>query len=57
MNKMDLNMTTQAEVVDARPTLWSRVRKGLIFAAPLVVIVVGVLLMGLLIATGPKSCC
>jgi len=57
MNKMDLNAPQGAEIAGgaARTTLWSRVRAATIFAAPLLVIVGGVLLLGLLVATGPKS--
>lgn len=53
MNKMDINTMTNA--ADAPPpTLWSKVRRWLIFAAPLVVIGGGVLILGLMVATAPK---
>jgi RND family efflux transporter MFP subunit len=55
MNKMDLNMTTQTASDDEQPAgLWSKVRRILIFAAPLVVIVGGVALFAVMMATGPR---
>lgn len=56
MNKMDLNMMSQSTPDDETPKtgLWPRVKRILIFAAPLVVILGGVALLGLMIATGPK---
>src|ERR1700754_151114 len=56
MNKMDLDMMTQnAAAEEEKPQgLWPKVRRWLIFAAPLVVIVGGMALLALMIATGPK---
>ncbi len=55
MNKMDLNMTTNSEALEKpRSPLWAMVRRWLVFAAPLVVIGGGVLLFGIMMATGPK---
>ena len=54
MNKMDLNMTTEAEEQKPRSPFWSAVRRMAVFAAPLVVILGGVALLVLMIATGPK---
>ncbi len=53
MNKMDLNMMTQTE--DKPKGLLGRIKQIAIFAAPLVVIVGGGLLLALMIATGPKA--
>lgn len=56
MNKMDFNMTSQSEAVEGpAPTLWTRVRRGLVFAAPLVVIIGAVLVFMLMVATSSKS--
>lgn len=56
MNKMDLNMTTQAAVEEEKPKgFLSVVKRIAIFAAPLVVIIGGVLLLALMIITGPKA--
>lgn len=56
MNKMDLSMMTHEAADEERPTtFWGRVRKLAIFAAPLVVIIGGGLLLALMIATGPKA--
>lgn len=55
MNKMDLNMTSQAASDEEKPkTIWTRVRRIAIFAAPLVVIIGGIALLALMIVTGPK---
>jgi RND family efflux transporter MFP subunit len=56
MNKMDLDMMTQsAAAEEEKPAgLWPKVKRWLIFAAPLVVIVGGLGLLALMIATGPK---
>ncbi len=56
MNKMDLNMIAEAgsEQDKPRSPLWGAVRRFAVFAAPLVVIIGGGLLVWLLIATGPK---
>jgi RND family efflux transporter MFP subunit len=57
MNKMDLDMMTQTATTsdEEQPkTLWSRIKKILIFAAPLVVILGGVALLSVMIATAPK---
>jgi RND family efflux transporter MFP subunit len=56
MNKMDLNMLTETQAADDdKPKgLWTRIKQVLIFAAPVVVIVGGIALMGLMIATAPK---
>jgi len=57
MNKMDLNMTVQTGADEAKPRsgLWGAVRRFAVFAAPLVVIVGGGLLLALMIITGPKA--
>ena len=55
MNKMDLDMLSQAETTVEKPTgLWARMRSIAIFAAPLVVIVGGIALFALMMATAPK---
>jgi RND family efflux transporter MFP subunit len=55
MNKMDLNMMTETASEEDKPRgLWSRARGILIFAAPLVVIVGGIALFALMMATGPR---
>jgi RND family efflux transporter MFP subunit len=57
MNKMDLNMLTetQAAADDEKPkTLWSRVKRIAIFAAPVVVIAGGIALFALMAITAPK---
>lgn len=55
MNKMDLNMMTETASEEDKPRgLWARVRRILIFAAPLVVIVGGVALFALMMATAPR---
>lgn len=56
MNKMDLNMMTQsASAEDERPAgLWPKVKRWLIFAAPLVVIVGGLGVLAVMMATAPK---
>ncbi len=57
MNKMDLNMTTQiAEDEETRPKgFFGAIKRIAIFAAPLVVIIGGGLLLALMIITGPKA--
>lgn len=56
MNKMDLNMTTQTAPDEDKPQgFWGGIRKVAIFAAPLVVIIGGILLLTLMIVTGPKA--
>ncbi|MGE0532275.1 MAG: efflux RND transporter periplasmic adaptor subunit [Hyphomonadaceae bacterium] len=56
MNKMDLNMTSQTALDDEKPKgLWATIKRIAIFAAPLVVIIGGGLLLALMIATGPKA--
>jgi RND family efflux transporter MFP subunit len=56
MNKMDLNAMSQQAPDDEKPQgIWARIKKVLIFAAPLVVIVGGGALLALMIATGPKA--
>ncbi|MBK8544299.1 MAG: efflux RND transporter periplasmic adaptor subunit [Caulobacteraceae bacterium] len=56
MNKMDLSMTTQTAPDEDKPKgLWAGIRRIAIFAAPLVVIVGGGLLLAVMIATGPKA--
>ncbi|PZO54421.1 MAG: efflux RND transporter periplasmic adaptor subunit [Alphaproteobacteria bacterium] len=56
MNKMDLNMMSQSAAEDEAPKrgLWPAVKRILIFAAPVVVIVGGIALLMLMIATGPR---
>jgi RND family efflux transporter MFP subunit len=57
MTKMDLDMMTQTAAADDEDKpkgLWPAVRRFLVFAAPLVVIVGGGLLLALMIVTGPK---
>jgi RND family efflux transporter MFP subunit len=56
MNKMDLNMMSQAASDDEPQNtgLWPKVKRILIFAAPLVVIVGGIALLALMIATAPR---
>lgn len=56
MNKMDLNMLTETAATDEEKpkTLWRRIKGVLIFAAPVVVIVAGIALFGLMMATAPK---
>jgi RND family efflux transporter MFP subunit len=54
---MDLNMLTETAAAsdeDKPKTLWSRVKGVLIFAAPVVVIVGGIALFALMMATAPK---
>lgn len=56
MNKMDLNMTSQTALDEDKPKgLWATIKRIAIFAAPLVVIIGGGLLLALMIATGPKA--
>ncbi|MEZ5960065.1 MAG: efflux RND transporter periplasmic adaptor subunit [Hyphomonadaceae bacterium] len=56
MNKMDLSMTTQTAAEEDKPKgLLGRLKQIAIFAAPLVVIIGGGLLLALMIATGPKA--
>ena len=55
MNKMDLDMTTNASPVEDQPkTLWTRVKGIATFAAPVVVLVGVAALFALMVATGPK---
>lgn len=56
MNKMDLNMTTpiSSEEEAPRSALWSAVRRWAVFAAPILVLVGGALLVIVLVLTGPK---
>ena len=60
MNKMDLNMRTQAEPIEGvspasrLSAIWRLVWRVVVFAAPIVVIGGGVLLFGLMLATGPR---
>jgi len=55
MNKMDLDVMTQTATDEDKPkTLWSRVKGVLIFAAPVVVIVAGIALLIVMVATAPK---
>ena len=56
MNKMDINMMTQTAPDDDKPKgIVGFIRRAAIFAAPLVVIVGGGLLLAVMIATGPKA--
>lgn len=56
MNMMDLNMTAQTSDAEDKPKgLWAKVKRLAIFAAPLVVIIGGGLLLALMIATAPKA--
>jgi RND family efflux transporter MFP subunit len=57
MNKMDLNMVTQtSDEEDARPKgLLGQLKRFAIFAAPLVIIIGGILLLVVMVATGPKA--
>jgi methylthioribose-1-phosphate isomerase len=57
MNKMEMNMTTQTAPDDdeQKPKgLWSVIKRIVVFAAPLVVVVGGIALLMLMLATGPK---
>lgn len=57
MNKMDLNMLTETAATsdEEKPnTLWSRVKKVLIFAAPVAVIVGGAAIFAVMMITAPK---
>lgn len=54
MNKMDINMQTQVVEDGERTGLWPKAKKILIFAAPLAVIVGGIALLLLMIATAPR---
>jgi multidrug efflux pump subunit AcrA (membrane-fusion protein) len=55
MNKMDINMQTQVVDEPERTGLWSKVKKIVIFAAPLAVIVGGIALIMINVATAPKA--
>ncbi|MBL8548326.1 MAG: efflux RND transporter periplasmic adaptor subunit [Hyphomonadaceae bacterium] len=56
MNKMDLTMMTQTAPDEDKPkSFLGRVKQIAIFAAPLVVIIGGGLLLAVMIATGPKA--
>jgi RND family efflux transporter MFP subunit len=57
MNKMDIDMMTHTAVEDEKPKrgFLGRLKQIAIFAAPLVVIIGGGLLLALMIATGPKA--
>ncbi len=55
MNKMDLNMMTQAEEAKPRSPLWSTLRRAAVFAAPLVVIIGGALVVALMIIFPDKA--
>lgn len=56
MNKMDLNMTTQTAHEEDKPLgFWGTIKKIVIFAAPLVVIIGGGVLLALMVITGPKA--
>ncbi|MBY0565560.1 MAG: efflux RND transporter periplasmic adaptor subunit [Hyphomonadaceae bacterium] len=56
MNKMDLDMPTEATTVEDKPRakLWATVKRLAIFAAPVVVLALVAALFALMIATGPK---
>jgi RND family efflux transporter MFP subunit len=57
MNKMDVNMLTETatETDENKPRgLWGGIRRLLIFAAPVAVIVGGIALLGVMMATAPK---
>jgi len=55
MNKMDLNMMSQSASEEEQPTgLWAKVKRILIFAAPVVVIAGGAGLFALMAATAPR---
>ncbi|MCX7359646.1 MAG: hypothetical protein NT015_16090 [Alphaproteobacteria bacterium] len=55
MNKMDLNMTQSAPDEDKPRGFFGVVRRIAIFAAPLVAIVGGGVLLAVMIVTGPKA--
>jgi RND family efflux transporter MFP subunit len=57
MNKMDLDMVTQtSDEEDARPKgLLGQLKRFAIFAAPLVIIIGGILLLVVMVVTGPKA--
>lgn len=56
MNKMDINMTTQTATDEESPKgFWATVRRMLAFAAPVVVIVVGMLLLAGMIMSATKA--
>jgi len=54
MNKMDLNMQSQVVEETERTGLWSKVKRVLIFAAPLVVIIGAAVLLFVMGAAAPK---
>jgi RND family efflux transporter MFP subunit len=55
MNKMDVNMITQAAADEDKPRgLWSVIKRIAVFAAPLVVIAGGIVAVVLLMITGPR---
>lgn len=55
MNKMDLDMTTQASAEQEKPRgLWGAVRRIAVFAAPIVVLGLVALMMVVMFATAPK---
>ncbi|MCR6646119.1 MAG: hypothetical protein NVV62_17180 [Terricaulis sp.] len=54
MNKMDLNMQTPVVEDETRTGLWSKVKKVLIFAAPLAVILGVFALLTLMAITAPR---
>lgn len=55
MNKMDVNMMTPTASEEDKPRgLWSAIKRVLVFAAPVAVLAGGVLLVVLLMVTGPR---
>jgi len=54
MNKMDINMQQQVVEEPGRSSLWSKIKRGMIFAAPLVVIIGAALLFFVMAAAAPK---
>jgi RND family efflux transporter MFP subunit len=54
MNKMDLDMQQQVVEDNARTGIWTKVKRWLIFTAPIVAIVAGIALIAVITATGPR---
>ena len=59
MNKMDINMTTDTASEEEKPrgllgNIWAVIKRVVVFAAPVVVIVGGIALFMVMLATGPR---
>lgn len=55
MNKMDLNMMSEADATVSKPTgILGWIRRAIVFAAPVAVIVGGIALFGVMQATAPR---